>query len=90
VHEVQTRDRMDAKNLETTKEEKEILEIALKEIQLKRVEENKDYLSLALLAIHKDTDFLEETHKGRKPLLLHMIGSLYFLYIIILMRTNSL
>ena len=38
---------------------------------------------------YTETDVPEETHKGRKTLLLDMISSLYFLYIIILMSTNS-
>jgi hypothetical protein len=32
---------MDATNLETTKEEKEVLEISLKEVQIKREEEKQ-------------------------------------------------
>jgi hypothetical protein len=36
TQEVQSRDRIDAVNLETTQEEKETLEIVLKEVQLER------------------------------------------------------
>jgi hypothetical protein len=35
AQEVQSRNRMDATNLETTKEEKEVLETVLKEVQIK-------------------------------------------------------
>jgi hypothetical protein len=41
AHEVQSRARTDVTKLETTKEEKEILEISLKEVQLKRDEEKQ-------------------------------------------------
>jgi hypothetical protein len=41
AQEVQSRARTDATNLETTKEEKEVLEIALKEVQIERDEEKQ-------------------------------------------------
>jgi hypothetical protein len=41
TQEVQSRARMDATNLETTKEEKEVLEISLKEVQIECEEEKQ-------------------------------------------------
>jgi len=41
TNEVQTRERKNAINLETTREEKEILKIALKEVYLKRDKETQ-------------------------------------------------
>jgi hypothetical protein len=48
IEEVQSRSRTDATNLETTNEEKEVLEIALKEVQIEceEVFQTNPYISL--------------------------------------------